>query len=130
MQASDIIVGGVAVGGAILMRENGVTPEWVSHAIAACTGSGLAAGFRFLDGQVKGVAAAILAFTAGTSGGYYAGSAIVTALKLEHELAIPLTFFCATVGAAIVRSLSTRMSFDAAVDALRNKINNKISGEK
>lgn len=129
MQASDIIVGGVAVGGAIVMRENGVTPEWVSHAIAACAGSGLAAGFRFLDGQFKGVYAAILALIAGGAGGYYAGEMTIAVFGLEHELAIPMTFFWATVGAALVRSLSTRMGFDGAVDAIEDKISKKAKGE-
>lgn len=128
MQAGDVIIAAAAVSTAIVAQKHGVTPEWVSHLIAAGTGSGLAAGFRLLDGQIKGWRAGVLAFAGGALAGYYAADLIVRLLKLDNELTIPLTFFVSTVGAVAIRSLATRLNLDGAVDAVEDKIEEKIKG--
>jgi hypothetical protein len=48
------------------------------------------------------------------------------AFKLDDALAIPLTFFSATVLAGLIRSFSTRLDFDRAADAIEDRLNDRL----
>ncbi len=131
VQLSDILIGATIAGAATIGRESGVAPEWVSHAIAAVTGSATGAGFRFLAGHFENWGRGAAAFAVGVVGAYFGAMLVVGFFGLEHSLEVPLTFFMGTFIAGVLKTLATGVDPQSVIDRyLDKKLGTRSDGNR
>lgn len=128
MHVNDIAAASAVVAGAVVAKEVGTAPDWVSYCIAAFTGSFFAAGFRVLNGQIKNVWSGLLSLGAGSFGGYYGAHMVVIGLGLKPELLIYLMFFIATIAAVMVRAIATSSRVDEIAQAAIDRALSTLKG--